>query len=78
MFVLLSDLVRRFANFAVGRDRSPAEIAFGVRDASAYDDMSAIRCLRETYPERLSACDGAGFYGPDGRLIWEQGVDAHD
>jgi hypothetical protein len=43
---------------------------------SARDDLSAIRCLRETYLGRLANCDCAEFYAPDGRLIWEQRADA--
>ena len=53
-----------------------SRIALGEFRISAYDDLAAIRCLKETYPDRLSLCDCAEFYGPDGRLIWEERVDA--
>jgi len=53
---------------------SNARVALAEINLSAYDDLSAIRCLRETYPDRLSKCDCAEFYGPDGKLIWEQRV----
>ena len=39
-------------------------------DVGAYD-LSAIRCFREAYIERLTDRDCAEFYAPDGRLIWE-------
>jgi hypothetical protein len=47
--------------------------------AGARDDLSAIRCLRETFPDDLAECDCTEFLGPDGRLIWEQEAvrDAH-
>jgi hypothetical protein len=38
----------------------------------ADDDLSAIRRLRDTYPDLLSGCDCAELYGPDGKLVWEQ------
>jgi hypothetical protein len=53
-----------------------ARISLGELSLSAYDDLAAIRCLKETYPDRLAECDCAEFYGPDGRLIWEERVDA--
>lgn len=49
-------------------------VALAELKVSAYDDLSAIRCLKDTYPDRLSECDCAEFYGPDGKLIWEQRV----
>jgi hypothetical protein len=58
------------------RDRASARIALGEIDVSAQDDLSAIRRLKETYPERLSECDCAELYGPDGKLVWEQRSDA--
>jgi hypothetical protein len=74
---------RALANYVLGllgprRGSASARVALGEVGVAAYDDLSAIRCLRETYPDRLSACDCAEFYGPDGRLIWEQrtGADA--
>jgi hypothetical protein len=41
--------------------------------AGMHDDLAALRCLRETFPDRLADCDCAEFLRPDGRLIWEQG-----
>jgi hypothetical protein len=68
---------RTLANYVVrlfGRRHSltNARISLGEFNISAYDDLSAIRCLKETYPARLSECDCAEFYGPDGKLVWEQ------
>ena len=45
-----------------------------ISPAGVRDDLSTIRCLRETYPDDLAECDCAEFLGPDGRLIWEQGA----
>jgi hypothetical protein len=44
----------------------------GKLDVTASDDLSAIKRLKDTYPERLSECDCAELYGPDGKLVWEQ------
>jgi hypothetical protein len=51
-------------------------------DLSPHDDLAAIRCVRETYlrgpslrgPSLSSPAgrDCDGFYGPEGRLIWEE------
>jgi hypothetical protein len=38
----------------------------------AQDDLSAIRRLKDSYPERLEECDCAELYNPDGKLVWEQ------
>jgi hypothetical protein len=67
---------RTLANYVLKlfrRRLSPTNTStyLGEFNISAYDDLSAIRCLKETYPARLSECDCAEFYGPDGRLIWE-------
>jgi hypothetical protein len=56
---------------------SNARVALAEINISADDDLSAMRCLRETYPDRLRECDCAEFYTPDGRLIWEERVDAN-
>jgi hypothetical protein len=39
---------------------------------SADDDLSAIRRLRDMYPDLLSGSDCAELYAPDGKLVWEQ------
>jgi hypothetical protein len=50
-----------------------------------YDDLSAMRCLREThrnlrdaYPHRLPKREWAEFCGPDGKLIWDERANADD
>jgi hypothetical protein len=58
------------------RGDTDARINFGELRVSAYDDLSAIRCLKETYPDRLTRCECAQFYAPDGRLIWEEEANA--
>jgi hypothetical protein len=56
----------------LGLRRRDGVVGVALAEISARDDLSAIRCLRETYRGRLSECDCAEFYAPDGRLIWEQ------
>ncbi|MEJ0066235.1 MAG: hypothetical protein WDM85_13135 [Caulobacteraceae bacterium] len=66
---------RALANYVLrllGSKHGDTRVTVAEINVSAYDDLSAIRCLRETYPDRLSDCDCAEFFGPDGRLIWEQ------
>jgi hypothetical protein len=58
------------------RGGTNARIALSEFNISAYDDLTAIRCLRETYSDRLSDCHCAEFCGPDGTLIWEERVNA--
>ncbi len=53
------------------RDRAERP-GLGELEIAAHDDMSAIRRLKDTYPERLSECDCAELYGPDGKLVWEK------
>jgi hypothetical protein len=42
------------------------------------DDLSSIRCLRDTYRDRATGCDRAEFYAPNGRLVWEEVASADD
>jgi len=58
--------------FGPNRAKTAPRADLGELDIPAHDDLSAIRRLRETYPERLSECDCAELYGPDGKLVWEQ------
>ena len=62
--------------FGPKHDAASARMGLGELDVSAQDDLSAIRRLKETYPDRLAQCDCAELYGPDGRLVWEQSSDA--
>ena len=61
--------------FGAGRDKATARVAIAEFEVSALDDLSAIRRLRDTYPDRLSECDCAELYGPDGKMVWEQSGD---
>ena len=58
--------------FGPNRATTAPRADLGELDIAAHDDMAAIKRLRETYPERLSECDCAELYGPDGKLVWEQ------
>jgi len=58
--------------FGADRAKTAPRADLGELEIPAHDDLSAIRRLRETYPERLSECDCAELYGPDGKLVWEQ------
>jgi hypothetical protein len=86
MFQLSRDLLRRLAGLsargarsaAARRRRWNARWGFGDFDSPVHDDLAAIRCLRETYPDRLPESDCAGFYRADGRLIWEDRGDDAD
>jgi hypothetical protein len=73
--------LRTMANYVLKllgpkRGDADARINFGELTVSAYDDLSAMRCLKETYPDRLARCECAEFYAPDGRLIWEEEANA--
>ncbi len=57
--------------FGPKRDKAERP-GLGELDIDAHDDLSAIRRLKDTYPERLSECDCAELYGPDGKLVWEK------
>jgi hypothetical protein len=52
-----------------------ASAALSECDISPYDDLCALRCLRE-WPDHLWDCHCAEFCGPDGTLIWEERVGA--
>jgi len=56
----------------LGARRSDAGPAIGLSADAAHDDLSAMRCLSETYRNRFSECDCAEYRGPDGTLVWEQ------
>ena len=58
--------------FGPNRAKTAPRADLGELDIAAHDDLSAIQRLRDTYPERLSECDCAELYGPDGKLVWEQ------
>lgn len=58
--------------FGPHRDKLAPRPHLGELEIPADDDLSAIRRLKETYPERLSECDCAELYGPDGRMVWEK------
>ena len=58
--------------FGPRRARARPGPDLGELQIAAHDDLTAIQRLRDTYPERLSECDCAELYGPDGKLVWEQ------
>jgi hypothetical protein len=62
--------------FGPERNNTTERLGLGVLKVAAHDDIAAIRRLKDTYPDRLSDCDCAELYGPDGRLVWEQSGDA--
>jgi hypothetical protein len=44
--------------------------------ASTQDEQTASRCFQEIEPGRPTPFGCAEFYQPDGRLIWEEAVNA--
>ena len=72
----LADYVLKL--LAPKRESTNAEIGFGELNISAHENLAVSRCLEATYLDGPSQRGCAEFYGPDGRLIWEQTVDVND
>ncbi|HEX4197851.1 MAG TPA: hypothetical protein VHZ26_10445 [Caulobacteraceae bacterium] len=62
--------------FDTKHGRASERTNLGELPVDAGDDEAAIKRLKESYPDRLSECDCAELYRPDGKLVWEMHGDS--
>ncbi len=67
------DAAARYLRRRLGLTRGPADASGGPRAPGV---GAAGRCFKDIEPGRPIPFDCVEFYRPDGKLIWEEGVNA--
>ena len=67
------DAAARYLLKRVGLMRGPVDASGGLRASGV---RATGRCFKDIEPGRPIPFDCAEFYRPDGKLIWEEGVNA--